>query len=139
MLHVPRPDWLVNPWAISVRGLAHLNIDRTGRIRMAADAKLGWSRLEDLRARDVCGIFDIRSHELAAEIRARAAGRIPGIRVASVDALKANGSGGNGHTSNGGGQAAQFAETLKAMDPTELAAAFKAAGSEVVSALVRAL
>jgi len=111
-------------------------------VSLAAAARLGLTQLTNLRNQDVRGIFGVSAKELAAEIQARVvAGGVQRLAAitAEIFAEKANGDSngsGNGHRD----RAVEFAETLKAMDPNELATAFKVAGQETIwGALVRAL
>jgi hypothetical protein len=141
MLYYPTRGHPVN--ILNVRGLAQRHLPHSEMVSLAADARLGLTQLTNLRNRDVRGIFSVSAKELAAEIQARVvAGGVQRLAAitAEVFAEKANG-GSNGSGCNGhSDRAVEFAETLKAMDPNELAAAFKVAGQETIwGALVRAL
>jgi hypothetical protein len=128
MLYMPTRDVLVN--TINIRGLALRHLSPGELIDLAVDARLGLAQLTHLRTKDVCEIFDVTAGAVAAGIRMRAA-LDDGVRL--TISSKSNGNGHNGHANH-------LIETLKAANPNELAAAFKAVGSNVVwEALVRAL
>jgi hypothetical protein len=136
MIYMANGDHSVN--VINARGLSRRQLSYEQRVAMAVETRLGLAQITHLTTPHVCGIFNVTAGAVKAGIRDWVAvGGIPQLAAIAADVV--NGSGhdnSNGHSD----RAAQFAETLKAMDPNELAAAFKVAGSEVIwGALVRPL
>lgn len=140
MLYVANGLRSVN--AINLRGLCRRHLPETKLVALAVETRLGLAQPTHFRTRDVCALFSVPASAVHAGIHDWAvATGIQQLARVTADVIngKDNGAGngtGHGYTDS----AIQFAETLKTMNPDELATSFKIAGSEVIwGALVRAL
>jgi hypothetical protein len=103
-------------------------------VALAVETRLGLAQPTHFRTRDVCALFDVPASAVNAGIHDWAiANGIQQLARITADVINGKGNGTGNGTGNGYTDSAiQLAETLKTMNPDELATSFKIAGSEVV-------